>query len=310
MKTYYLIVALALFCVAADEAAAPVSEIVSETETASEIVSEADPESQVIESAAVEPVSTAPAAEISTPETVTETPQAVDVNAELAEAKSLEDQKEYQKAREAYSALLQNPELDIRQKKEATRAFEAFTMRRLLSKEESDHSEFYTVVAGDNLTKIAKQFKTNIDLIKKVNELKNDTIFAGKKLKIVKGSFKISVDKSDNELTLYLNGNPLKHYDVSTGSDNSTPAGEFKIVNKVENPTWYKEKKTIPAGSPENELGSRWLGFDKAGYGIHGTIDPASIGSQMSSGCVRMHNADVEEIYSIVPHGTVVTITD
>ena len=52
------------------------------------------------------------------------------------------------------------------------------------------------------------------------------------------------------------------------------------------------------------------MGIDKKGYGIHGTIDPNAIGQQITAGCVRMTNADVEELFSIVPTGTDVTIVD
>jgi lipoprotein-anchoring transpeptidase ErfK/SrfK len=283
MKTsYFLIIALALFCVAAEEAVVPVVESVSES------------------------------ASVLEPETpaVIQTPKPINVASKIKKAKNLEDKKEFQKAREAYEEILQIPDLTAKQKQKARKAFEEFNMRQLFSKEKTESSEIYVVVAGDNLTKIAKKYKTNIDLIKKINQLKNDTIFPGMKLKVISGSFRVSVDKSENILTLYLNEKPLKNYPVSTGVDNSTPVGEFKIINKVEDPAWFKDKKTIPPGSPENELGSRWLGFDKPGYGIHGTVDPKSIGSQMSSGCVRMHNKDVEEIYVLVPHGTLVTVTD
>jgi lipoprotein-anchoring transpeptidase ErfK/SrfK len=52
------------------------------------------------------------------------------------------------------------------------------------------------------------------------------------------------------------------------------------------------------------------MGFDKPAYGIHGTIEPKSIGTQASEGCVRMLNKEVEELYSLVPVGTKVTIQD
>ena len=76
------------------------------------------------------------------------------------------------------------------------------------------------------------------------------------------------------------------------------------------NPTWFKTGAIYPPGSPDNELGSRWLGFDKPGYGIHGTVEPQSIGKSVSRGCIRMLNQDVEEVYSMVPSGTQVTVKD
>ena len=57
-------------------------------------------------------------------------------------------------------------------------------------------------------------------------------------------------------------------------------------------------------------LGSRWLGFNMPGYGIHGTIEPETIGKQVTAGCVRMRNSDVEELYDILPLGTEVSIVD
>ena len=63
-------------------------------------------------------------------------------------------------------------------------------------------------------------------------------------------------------------------------------------------------------GDPKNILGSRWMGLTAKSYGIHGTTDDASIGSQCTQGCVRMHNKDAEELYDIVPAGAEVTIVD
>ena len=66
----------------------------------------------------------------------------------------------------------------------------------------------------------------------------------------------------------------------------------------------------VPPDSPENILGTRWLGIDKQGYGLHGSVDPTSIGKQVTAGCVRMTNKDVEELFDIVPVGTDVMIVD
>jgi lipoprotein-anchoring transpeptidase ErfK/SrfK len=102
----------------------------------------------------------------------------------------------------------------------------------------------------------------------------------------------------------------VKTYHVSTGANNCTPVGNFKIDNKVVNPTWYTLGSVVPPDSPKNILGSRWLGLSAKGYGIHGTTEPQSIGKQVTSGCIRMKNAEVEELYQIVPEGTEVVIID
>jgi lipoprotein-anchoring transpeptidase ErfK/SrfK len=85
---------------------------------------------------------------------------------------------------------------------------------------------------------------------------------------------------------------------------------DVKVINRIVNPVWYKQNAVVPADSPENILGTRWMGIDKQGYGIHGSEDPGAIGKQVTAGCVRLTNSDVEELFDIVPAGTEVTIVD
>lgn len=180
----------------------------------------------------------------------------------------------------------------------------------LFANETSSNRESYTIQPGDSLYVIARKNHTTVDLIKKMNGLTTDTIFAGRKLNLFNGSFSMVIDRSKNTLTLFANDKPIKRYRVSTGKDNSTPVGDFTIVDKLVNPTWFKTGAIYPPGSPDNELGTRWLGFNEAGYGIHGTTEPHNIGKSVSRGCIRMLNKDVEEVYSMVPSGARVIIKD
>jgi lipoprotein-anchoring transpeptidase ErfK/SrfK len=182
--------------------------------------------------------------------------------------------------------------------------------KELFSKEITPDSIAYVVKPGDSLYVIAQKNHTTVDLIKKINDLKEDSIYPRMKLKVHTSPFSIQIDKSKNVLVLYSNGEAVKKYSVATGKKNSTPVGEFKITDKLVNPTWFKTGAILPPESPENALGTRWMGFDKPAYGIHGTIEPKSIGTQASEGCVRMLNKEVEELYSLVPVGTKVTIQD
>lgn len=187
---------------------------------------------------------------------------------------------------------------------------ENINMRLLFSPAVTPGSLLYEIKPGDSLIKIARQFKTTPELLKKSNNLQGDTIMPGRKIKVWNTPFNILVDKSQNTLTLKAQDEIIKVYRVSTGKNNSTPTGTFKIVNKLSNPTWFKAGTVVPPGSAENILGTRWLGFDLAGYGIHGTTEPQSLGSQVTQGCVRMANPEVEELYAIIPEGTLVTIAD
>jgi len=182
--------------------------------------------------------------------------------------------------------------------------------KALFSKDIAADSISYTVKPGDSLYVLARKNHTTVDFIKKINGLKGDNIYPKMKLKIHTAPFSILVDKSKNTLVLYSKDVPVKKYSVATGKKNCTPVGEFKIADKLVHPTWFKTGAILPPGSPENALGTRWMGFDKPAYGIHGTIEPKSIGTQASEGCIRMLNEEVEELYSIVPVGTKVTIQD
>ena len=179
-----------------------------------------------------------------------------------------------------------------------------------LSPTPDTHSVMYEVKKGDNLTAIAKAHRVTTGLIQKVNGLPDDRLNVGKKLKIPTYKISLLVDKSDNTLQLKGDGELLKTYVVATGKNNSTPVGVFKVTDKLVNPTWYKAGAVVPPGSTDNQLGSRWLGLTAKGYGIHGTIEPDKLGQQVTAGCVRMKNEEVEELYSLVPPGTEVTIQD
>lgn len=226
-----------------------------------------------------------------------------------SQARQLEDKGDLAGAKAAYEKLVSeffsSQEVMHWQKK-----IEELNIKLLFSPSLTPESKLYEIKQGDTLSGIAKEFHTTTDLIKKSNNLSQDTIIPGRKIKVWAAPFTVLVDKSQNTLILKCGEEIIKTYIVSTGKDNSTPTGNFKITDRLTNPTWFKEGKVIPAGDPENILGTRWLGFNLAGYGIHGTTEPQGLGNQVTQGCVRMSNADVEELYMIIPTGTEATIVD
>lgn len=228
----------------------------------------------------------------------------------LAEAVELEKKADFVGLKSVYQKLINdfsgNKDVGAWQKK-----LDETNIKSILSPQAVPGlSQEYIIQPLDNLTKIAKQFNTTIDLIEKINNLASDKINPGKKLKIWTGKFSVLADKSQNILMLKCNNEIIKTYNVSTGLNNSTPVGTFKIITKLVNPVWYKSGAIVPPESPENILGTRWMGFNLEGYGIHGTTSPESIGKQATAGCVRMLNNEVEELYTFLPQGTEVTIVD
>lgn len=170
--------------------------------------------------------------------------------------------------------------------------------------------KIYEVKEGDSLDKIAREHHTTVELLKLSNRLSGNIIKPGMRLKVSLANYSVVIDKSQNTLALKSSEEVVKTYRVSTGEHNSTPVGTFKIINKIVDPVWYKAGAVVPHQSPDNILGSRWLGLSMQGYGIHGTTEPSSVGNQITAGCVRMTNQDVEELFSIMPIETEVTIVD
>jgi lipoprotein-anchoring transpeptidase ErfK/SrfK len=127
----------------------------------------------------------------------------------------------------------------------------------------------------------------------------------------------IVVDRTTNQLYLYDGFDLQKSYHVATAAAGYvTPAGEWTIIDKRENPTWTNPAPDtwgadlpafIPPG-PGNPLGTRALYLDAPGIRIHGTYDVGSIGTHASHGCIRMLMSDVEQMYPLVPLGTRVIV--
>jgi lipoprotein-anchoring transpeptidase ErfK/SrfK len=127
----------------------------------------------------------------------------------------------------------------------------------------------------------------------------------------------ITVDKSHFKLRLFKNLKFSKAYGVAVGQPAyPTPSGLFHIQDKQVDPTWSVPNSpwagelqgtTVEGGSAANPLKARWMGIVN-GVGIHGTGEDYSIGSAASHGCIRMHVADVKDLFPRVPVGTPVLI--
>jgi len=119
---------------------------------------------------------------------------------------------------------------------------------------------------------------------------------------------RIVISIPDRKLVLYDGDQVAKVYDVAVGKPSTpTPTGEFRIINHIQNPTYYGSG-TIIAPGKDNPVGTRWMGLSAPGYGIHGTNVPSSIGKAASHGCIRMRQADLEELFALVTIGVTVEL--
>lgn len=118
----------------------------------------------------------------------------------------------------------------------------------------------------------------------------------------------IVVSLPDRRLALLEDGQVKQMYTVAVGKASTpSPTGTFTIVGRVSNPTYYHDGKVVPPG-PANPVGERWIGLSKAGYGIHGTNAPRSIGHAASHGCIRMARPDLQQLFAQVRTGDTVEI--
>ena len=126
----------------------------------------------------------------------------------------------------------------------------------------------------------------------------------------------IVVNRGANTLKLYQGTHLVRTFRVATGQAiYPTPAGMWRIVDKQRNPWWYpptydewaKGLTPVPPG-PSNPLGTRWMGLNAPGVGIHGTDAPTSIGYSASHGCIRMQVPEAEWLFEHVRVGTPVVV--
>jgi lipoprotein-anchoring transpeptidase ErfK/SrfK len=135
-----------------------------------------------------------------------------------------------------------------------------------------------------------------------------------KSSKLITKPTRLEVDLSARRLTFYWEGETVKSYPIAIGRRGwETPTGTFKVLQMKENPNWIHPltNQRITSGNPKNPLGSRWIGFWSNGknwIGFHGTPDRKTVGKEISHGCIRMFNEDIEELFELVNPGTAVVV--
>ncbi len=243
---------------------------------------------------------------------------ASDWGAEIEKAKTLVDKGDFVSARSVCWHLLDAVK-DSNLIAEIEKMLGQLNVELFLTPREAPEKTVYVVQKGDSLEKIARKFGTTVDLLIDGNDLQHpDLIKAGDRLLVTTSRFSIVISKSRNDMILQMDGRFFKRYAVGTGRHGKTPSGSFVISDKQKDPVWWRpDGKEIPYGDPENILGTRWMSLRAAGdtppvkgYGIHGTWDESIIGKAESAGCIRMRNADVEELFKFVHVGASVMIRD
>ncbi|MEO1130964.1 MAG: L,D-transpeptidase family protein, partial [Planctomycetota bacterium] len=185
-------------------------------------------------------------------------------------------------------------------------------------------ADTYVVQRGDSLSTIPRQAGFNIDyrLVQRINQISDPRrLGMGQRIKGLYGPFHAVVHKSAFRLDVYTDqrdsaGNRIyiRSFPVGLGEYGSTPIGSWVVAEgKVLNPGWRNPRtgEVFDKDDPLNPIGERWIGLEgtdentalESGYGIHGTVEPESIGREMSMGCVRMLADDVALMFELLVPG-------
>ena len=127
----------------------------------------------------------------------------------------------------------------------------------------------------------------------------------------------VIIDTPHTVLYYVLSNGKAIRYGIGVGRQGFTWSGVKQVARKAEWPDWYPPQEMIArqpylprmvAGGPGNPLGARAMYLGSTQYRIHGTNDPTTIGKHVSSGCIRLTNEDVEDLYSRVQIGTKIIV--
>ena len=188
-------------------------------------------------------------------------------------------------------------------------------------------SQSYVVKKGDSFARITNREKLAIDwrFIQRINQIASEkALRADMRLKLAHGPFDGEVIKADYRFNIYAGTGServmVASFPCGVGTNDSTPVGTFKVRtgSKLIDPEWSNPRtgEKFKSNDPKNPIGERWIGLQGTtpetakftGYGIHGTVEPQSIGKQMSMGCVRLGDAEVQVVYELISESSTIVI--
>ncbi|TWT64177.1 L,D-transpeptidase family protein [Rubinisphaera italica] len=157
----------------------------------------------------------------------------------------------------------------------------------------------HRVEPNQHLETIARQYDMTWEYLAGLNRITPEKLRAGAEIKVIQGPFDAIAELSNFQLIVHAHGYVVATFPIGTGKDSSTPLGQFQVVNKQPNPTYYGPEEVIKADDPNNPLGEYWIDLGDS-IGIHGTNEPDSIGQACSHGCIRMRDSDISQVYNLL----------
>ncbi len=244
------------------------------------------------------------------------------VNRQITQALKLVQQNRLAEGRAYLNQVLASDisaQLAEQVRREMSAVNEKLVFSPLIDKHDPFSSQ-YVIRDNDALSRIAPPHKVPWQFIQKINRIpRPERIRPGQRIKIIEGPFHVVITKSQYRADIYLGEGQtrmyVRSYRVGLGEFNSTPTGAFVVKrgSKLENPEWHnpRNSKYYAANDPTNPIGERWIGLqgidentrELRSYGLHGTIEPESIGKQASMGCIRFLPEDIIEVFDMLVGG-------
>ncbi|MEM9418878.1 MAG: L,D-transpeptidase family protein [Planctomycetota bacterium] len=165
---------------------------------------------------------------------------------------------------------------------------------------------------GKYLSQIGVQHRVPYQLLERINNMNARNLQKDQIIKVIQGPLHARVSKTRFVMDVYAidaQGMPVFVQSFPVGLGKNTPMGNWEVIkgSKVQNPSWKDELNGdyFASDDPENPIGEYWIAIEglddanrnKRGFGIHGTIEPDSIGKEESRGCIRLLDEDIEMVY-------------
>ena len=243
----------------------------------------------------------------------------------ISRAESAASRNRLVEARTLYNAALFDPGADAQTQGLLRRRITELNDTLLFGptiNEDDPYTDRYEIEPGDALSKLPRKLGLNINwrFLQRINGISDPTrVRVGQQIKTVTGPFHAVISKSAFRMDLYMGESSelmyVASFPVGLGENDSTPVGSWVVRadSKLVNPRWVNPRtgEVFDAENPKNPIGERWIGIEGIdartkplnGFGIHGTIDPGSIGTQASMGCIRLGDDDIALVYELLIEG-------
>jgi len=174
----------------------------------------------------------------------------------------------------------------------------------------------HRIASGDFIAKITKKYGTTQEYVLKVNGIeKPEQLRIGREVWVLNSPvFELTVFKKKGSAVLTLNGRFFKRYAIGVGHPEDSPSGVYKVRNRARR---QADGAADAGAAGEGSQGTCWVGLaatgdtpEVSGFGLHGTWNESTLGRQVDAGRIRFANADIEELYVLLPVGALVNVAE